>query len=125
MGTSWSTGGGDSPSPPDGPLPSYMGVIVTGSAQKSGPSISGSTDDFAIVVPGSGYANDPGHSGTGTVAVVVNEYGMAVDSSGVPLPTTHGSGDGSGDSSSSSSSSSDSSRSPRKGHPRPGHAESD
>ncbi len=129
VGTSWSTGGGNSSSPPDGPLPSYMGVIVTGSAHKSGSSIDGSTDDIAVVSPGSGYASNPGHDGTGTVAVIVNEYGMAVDSRGIPVPGTHGSGNGSGDnsgdSSSSSSSSSDGSPTPRKGHPWPGHAWSD
>ena len=136
VGTYWSTGSGDSSSPPDGPLPSYMAMIVTGSAHRSDRSISGSIDDIAVVTPGSDYSANPGHGGTGTVAVIVNGYGMAVDSRGVPLPTTHGSGDGShdnaGDSSSSSSSSfssssssSDGSTSPRESHPWPGQASAD
>jgi uncharacterized repeat protein (TIGR01451 family) len=66
-GTSWSTGPGNSPPPPAGPLPSFMAVIVASSISKSGPSISGNTVHMVVVQTNPGYAPDPGHAGTGTV----------------------------------------------------------
>jgi uncharacterized repeat protein (TIGR01451 family) len=66
-GTSWSTGPGNSPSPPAGPLPAYMAVIVSSSIGRSGATISGNTVHVVIVRTDAGYAPDPGHSGTGTV----------------------------------------------------------
>jgi hypothetical protein len=44
-----------------------MAVIVTSSAAKSGPVISGDTAHIVIVRTDPGYAPDPGHAGTGTV----------------------------------------------------------
>jgi hypothetical protein len=70
-GVDWSTGPGNSPPPPDGPLPSFMGIIVTSSASKSGPVISGNTVRVVVVQTNPGYKNDPGHAGTGTVMAVV------------------------------------------------------
>lgn len=70
-GMPWSTGPGNSPPPPQGPLPAYMAVIVTGAASQSGPSIGGWVDHVAIVTPNGGYAADPGHAGGGTVVATV------------------------------------------------------
>jgi hypothetical protein len=70
-GVDWTTGPGNSPPPPSGPLPSFMGIIVTSSASKSGPVISGNTVKVVVVQTNPGYKNDPGHAGTGTVVAVV------------------------------------------------------
>lgn len=48
-------------------IPAYMGVLVTGSVNKSGSSISGSIVHVVIVQTDAGYAADPGHWGTGSV----------------------------------------------------------
>jgi hypothetical protein len=66
-GATWSTDPGNSAPPPAGPLPKYMAVIVTSSAAKSGPTISGNTPHIVIVKTNPGYAPDPGHAYTGTV----------------------------------------------------------
>ncbi len=70
-GTGWSTAPGNSSSPPAGPLPAYMAVLVTSSVGKSGPTISGSTAHIVVVKIDGGYKNDPGHAGTGTVVATV------------------------------------------------------
>ena len=70
-GTRWTTGPGNSPDPPAGPLPAYMAVLVTSSVTKSGPSISGTTTRIVIVRTDAGYKKDPGHAGTGTVVATV------------------------------------------------------
>jgi hypothetical protein len=46
-------------------------VIVTSSVSKSGSAISGNTVGLAIIQTNPGYANDPGHAGTGTVVAVI------------------------------------------------------
>jgi hypothetical protein len=66
-GTTWSTGPGNSPPPPAGPLPAYMGVIVSSSISMSGSSISGNTVHIVVVKTNPGYSTDPGHPGTGTI----------------------------------------------------------
>ncbi|HEY3922716.1 MAG TPA: PKD domain-containing protein [Gaiellaceae bacterium] len=66
-GTDWTTGPGNSPPPPAGPLPAFMGVIVTSSTSQSGSEISGNTVHMVVVQTNAGYSNDPGHPGTGTV----------------------------------------------------------
>jgi hypothetical protein len=66
-GTSWSTAPGNSTPPPAGPLPAYMGVIVTSHYSKSGSSISGDIAHIVIVRTDAGYGPNPGHAGTGTV----------------------------------------------------------
>ena len=58
---------GNSPPPPDGPLPSVITVLVTNSVTKSGPTISGKITEFALVATNAGYDSNPGHAGTGTV----------------------------------------------------------
>jgi hypothetical protein len=70
-GAGWTADPGNSTPPPDGPLPAYMAVIVTSSADKSGSTISGSTVHIVIVKTNPGYAPNPGHAGTGTVVAVV------------------------------------------------------
>jgi hypothetical protein len=66
-GVGWSTDPGNSAPPPPGPLPAYMGVLVTSSATKSGSQISGNTPQIVVVKTNLGYAPDPGHAGTGKV----------------------------------------------------------
>lgn len=70
-GTGWSTDPGNSAPPPAGPLPAFMGVIVTSSASMSGPQISGDTPHIVIVSTDPGYEPNVGHSGTGTVVTQV------------------------------------------------------
>jgi hypothetical protein len=66
-GTSWSSDPGNSTPPPAGPLPAYMGVIVSSSITQSGSQISGDTVHIVIVKTDPGYGPAPGHAGTGTV----------------------------------------------------------
>jgi hypothetical protein len=70
-GTSWSTDPANSTPPPDGPLPSYMGVIVSSSITQHGSAISGDTPHIVVVKTDPGYQPDPGHAGTGTVVAKV------------------------------------------------------
>jgi hypothetical protein len=65
----WSTDPGNSAPPPPGPLPAYMGVIVTSSASQSGSQISGNTPSIVVVKTDPGYGPSVGHAGTGTVVV--------------------------------------------------------
>jgi hypothetical protein len=67
----WTTDPGNSTPPPDGPLPTFMAVIVTNSTAKDGSEISGNTVHIVIVQTNPGYAPDPGHSGTGKVVAMV------------------------------------------------------
>lgn len=64
---SWSTDPGNSTPPPAGPLPAYMGVIVTSRYSKSGSTISGDIVHIVVVRTDPGYDSNPGHAGTGTV----------------------------------------------------------
>jgi hypothetical protein len=70
-GTAWSTGPGNSPPPPSGPLPAFMAVIVSSSVSKSGSTISGDTVHVVIVQTNAGYAPNPGHAGSGTVVATI------------------------------------------------------
>jgi hypothetical protein len=70
-GAGWTADPGNSTPPPDGPLPAFMAVIVTSSADKSGSMISGNSVHVVIVQTNPGYAPNPGHAGTGTVVAVV------------------------------------------------------
>lgn len=65
-GGTWTTSGGNSP-PPTSDVPSYMGVLVAGSATKSGSTVSGSFAQIIVVATDPGYAPDPGHAGTGRI----------------------------------------------------------
>jgi hypothetical protein len=66
-GATWNTDPGNSTPPPDGPLPAFMGVIVTNDYEKSGSLISGDIPKIVVVKTNPGYKPDPGHRGTGTV----------------------------------------------------------
>jgi hypothetical protein len=70
-GTGWTTGPGNSPHPPAGPLPDFMGVIVTSSVSQSGSQIAGNTVHMVVVQTDPGYDNNPGHAGTGTVVAPI------------------------------------------------------
>jgi uncharacterized repeat protein (TIGR01451 family) len=70
-GAGWTADTGNSTPPPDGPLPTYMAVIVTSSADQSGSTISGNNVHIVIVKTDPGYAANPGHAGTGTVVAVI------------------------------------------------------
>jgi hypothetical protein len=61
---------GDSPSPPLGPLPAVMPVIVTDSVQQVGHKIVGNIAHIMMVSTNPGYGPDPGSPGTGTVVSV-------------------------------------------------------
>jgi von Willebrand factor type A domain/Bacterial Ig-like domain (group 3) len=69
-GQTWTTGPGNSSDPPSS-VPSYMGVIVSSSVGKSGSTISGDTASIVVVHTDAGYADNPGHAGTGTVVAKV------------------------------------------------------
>jgi PKD repeat protein len=70
-GISWTADPGNSTPPPDGPLPSFMAVIVSSSVTKSGATISGNTVHVVVVKTNPGYDPNPGHRGTGTVVAIV------------------------------------------------------
>jgi hypothetical protein len=65
-GSAWTTSGGNSPPPTSG-VPSYMGVVVTGSVTKSGSTISGTSVHIVVVKTNPGYAPNPMSAGTGTI----------------------------------------------------------
>jgi hypothetical protein len=64
---------GDSPPPPDGPLPQYITAVVTSQVTQSGSTINGTVTAFALIKvdPGS-YDDNPGHAGTGTVVSLLS-----------------------------------------------------
>lgn len=70
-GATFAADPGNSSPPPDGPLPAFMGVIVTSSATQSGSTITGTIVHIVIVKTNPGYSPNPGHAGTGTVVAVV------------------------------------------------------
>gem|GEM_PF-1085295 len=70
-GIGWSFDPGNSTPPPAGPLPAYMGVIVTSSVSMHGTQTSGNTVHIVVVKTNPGYAPDPSHPGTGTVVAKV------------------------------------------------------
>jgi PKD repeat protein len=65
-GSTFVTSPGNS-APPTSEVPSYMGVVVTHSTNKSGSSISGLWSKIVVVRTNPGYAPNPGHPGTGTI----------------------------------------------------------
>ena len=65
-GAGWTSRPGNS-APPVGDVPSYMGVVVTGSVSKSGSEVTGDVARIVVVRTDAGYAPNPGHPGTGTV----------------------------------------------------------
>ena len=67
----FTTAPGNSPPPPDGPLPAFIDVLVTDSVQKSGQTITGTVTNIAVVQTDPGYEDNPGHAGTGTVVALL------------------------------------------------------
>lgn len=67
----FSTEPGNSPPPPDGPLPGLITVLVTDSVSLSGSTISGTVTNLALVATDPGYGSDPGHEGTGVVVALL------------------------------------------------------
>lgn len=65
-GTSFTTGPGDSPAPP-ADVPAYMGVLVAGSVDKAGSTITGRWAKVVVVRTDPGYEPNPGHPGTGAL----------------------------------------------------------
>ncbi len=70
-GLNWSADPGNSTPPSTGPLPAFMGVVVTDSVSKSGATISGDSIHIVVIQTNPGYAPNPGHAGTGKVVAVV------------------------------------------------------
>jgi len=68
-GVAWSADPGNSTPPPAGPLPAYMGVIVSSATRRAGSTIVGNTVELVVVKTNPGYETNPGHAGTGTVVV--------------------------------------------------------
>jgi hypothetical protein len=66
-GIAWTTGPGNSSDPPDLPLPSYMGILVSTRVVKSGSTVSGDVLSIVVVKTDTGYSPNPGHAGTGIV----------------------------------------------------------
>jgi Bacterial Ig-like domain (group 1) len=66
-GQTWLSRPGNSARPPKGPLPAFMAVIVSSSVTKAGHTISGNVVEIVTVKVSPGYANNPGHRGTGIV----------------------------------------------------------
>lgn len=69
-GGSWITRTGNSPPPPNGPLPSYMGVIVTSLVTKSGSNLRGNIVHIVVVTTNPGFQPSPGHDGTGKIVAI-------------------------------------------------------
>ncbi len=65
-GGGWISSPGNSSGPP-ATVPSYMGVIASGSIGQSGSTISGDVPIIIVVKTNPGYGPAPGHAGTGTV----------------------------------------------------------
>ena len=65
-GTSFTSPPGNSPPPPS-TVPSYMGVLVSSSAVKSGRGINGQWGQVVVVRTDAGYSPKPGRVGTGTI----------------------------------------------------------
>lgn len=66
-GAAWTTRPGNSTPPPAGPLPKYLGVVVSSSVQKNGSAITGDVKKIVVVKTDSAYDANPGHAGTGVV----------------------------------------------------------
>jgi hypothetical protein len=69
--TNWSADTGSSTPPPPGPLPAFMGVIVTSKASQSGSTDSGNIVEIVVVQTNPGYQPDAGHAGTGKVVAII------------------------------------------------------
>ena len=66
-GGGWTAAPGDSSEPVAGPLPAYMGVLVSSAVSQGRSTISGNVTKIVVVMPNAGYDTSPGHPGTGQV----------------------------------------------------------
>ena len=69
-GGTWTSGPGNSLHPP-ATIPRFMAVVVSSSAVKNGPVISGNVRRIVVVETDPGYSAAPGHAGTGHVIAVL------------------------------------------------------
>lgn len=69
-GAGWTGVPASSESPP-ATVPAYMAVIESSNVSRSGATLSGDTLHLVIVHVAPGYANDPGHAGTGEIVAVL------------------------------------------------------
>ena len=67
----WTAKPGNSGHPPKGPLPSYLGVVVSSSVSKKGSTISGNIVQIVVVKTSPGYSPNPGHVGKGTIVATL------------------------------------------------------
>src|SRR5207247_9304752 len=67
----WSSDPGNSASPPAGPLPAFIAVVVTSSSSQSGEQISGNAVHMVVVETDPGYRPALGHAATGSVVAEV------------------------------------------------------
>ena len=79
-GLAWTTATGNSSEPPPAPLPEYIDVAVASKVGQEGSVVASGTTPKVVLVKTnpayekkSGYQNDPGHEGMGTVVAVVCE----------------------------------------------------
>ena len=70
-GGTWTAKPGNSGHPPKGPLPSYLGVVVSSSVSKKGSTISGNIVQIVVVKTSPGYSPNPGHVGKGTIVATL------------------------------------------------------
>ena len=61
------TAPGGSGAPPPASVPSYMGVLVTGSATKPLDAVNGAWSHIVVVKTDPGYSPSAGKAGTGTI----------------------------------------------------------
>ena len=69
-GVNWTGDPANSGDPPAS-VPDYMAVIVSSTVTRSGSTLTGDVAHIVIVRVAAGYANDPGHPGTGTIVAVI------------------------------------------------------
>src|SRR5205823_13513729 len=70
-GGTWTAKPGNSGHPPKGPLPSFLGVVVSSSVSKKGSTISGNIVQIVVVKTSPGYSPNPGHVGKGTIVATL------------------------------------------------------
>jgi hypothetical protein len=69
-GETWTTSPGNSSAAPDA-IGEVVPVVVSSQIDKSGSVISGDTTAIALVAVDAGYADNPGHPGSGTIVDLV------------------------------------------------------
>ena len=72
LGSFWTTRPGNSSNPPKS-VPPYLAVIVSSNIQKAGSTLGGDIVKVVVVKTDSGYDDNPGHPGTGTVVATLGD----------------------------------------------------